>query len=390
MKVAIIALLIFITSFSNGYSVEQAEEVPRLVYEAKSTDWYKNQAELWKKQVDSDPKDSNAWYNYYKAYRYSNFSNLGDKSVQKHLIKILDDMEKYVPDSFEYLLMRSSKIPFGDDRRLDMLLRAYRLKPNNPQTFYDLLVIYDFKDDKEKEDEFYRKLYATNDIASGLLEYNYNVLMSLKKNAILFTNGDNDTYPARLLQSVFNIRPDVTVLNLSLSRGIPDYLERKLNRMDMDINLEDLPEKQSKDFIQKFSSTVSGKYPDRPIYFALTVYEPVFSKFKSDLYIIGLAYRYSSERIDNIAEIKRNFKRNLRLDYLQYDWYEENYPATKGVKRLNNNYVAPLLVLLEHYYNSGDREEAAFLLNKIKKIASAGEMDIDFNKYFSEKGIDIN
>jgi len=42
------------------------------------------------------------------------------------------------------------------------------------------------------------------------------MLKSCDRNAILFTNGDNDTYPALYLQIVENFRPDIKVVNLSL------------------------------------------------------------------------------------------------------------------------------------------------------------------------------
>ena len=376
----LVLLLVFTDYVCIGQSESaKPEKVWRIVYEQKPNEWYVEQAELWKKEIDKNPKNTEAWYNYYNAVRYARYEEtIETKDKKARLEKIIQDMGEAIPGTYEYYLLKFWNHYSVKD--VSVLEKAYQLEPDKPDTYYGFISHQEFTGKYRDMKEFCHKLYDSKDVAPGLVSYNYNVLASTEKDAILLTNGDNDTYPIWMLQHALGIREDVTVLNLSISRHAErSYLERKLRERGIRIDLDQLPERRNESFVAEFCKTLAEKYPEIPVYFALTVYKNHFEPITDDLYIVGLAYQYSPERIDNLALLKKNLEKNLQLDYLKYDWYDQSYLAKDIIAHMNTNYIAGMIMLAEHYKASGEDGKASqwkdFALTVARKSGKPGMVE---------------
>ena len=376
------------------FGEETAQLIPQYAQHSFPQEWYKKQLQLWRGIVKRDPKNAIAWYQIFKAQRYSFFGD-AETSMKERVAamkSLLEEMGAAVPESVEYNLAMWRN--GGNDKNLYQYLeKAFQLQPNHPEIPEEMVAFQELMGDKNKRDFFVKKMYDEKHyIAPALLEYGYNVLMSLEKNAIVFVAGDNDTYPLWMVQVVKGIRPDVVVLNTSLFME-PEYHKSIVEKYHLKadeslLSEENRAKKEETEVLSAYIRTLTAQYTERPLYFALTVHDEITDPIKDNLYLTGLVQKYSAKRFDNIAVLKNNWEK-FRLDYLSLEFYaEENNTNATWLPLFNLNYVAPIAVLYEHYIQSGDKNQAEDLKALAMDLAQKGKQQQEVKEYFA--GIDNN
>lgn len=158
--------------------------------------------------------------------------------------------------------------------------------------------------------------------------YGYNMLAGLPPNAILFTNGDNDTFPLWYQQEVEGFRKDVRVANLSLLQTSWYIHQLKHNEPKVELAWSDQQIANLQGYIDRDGNIVQPRdlavaqivrdnYGKRPIYFAVTVPRENMAPMEEYLILEGLAYRVTDtrgrDRLD-LAAIERNASQVYRYD----------------------------------------------------------------------------
>jgi hypothetical protein len=347
--------------------VQTPQKVYRFCYVIKSKDWYKNQEQLWKAEILKNPQYEEAWRNYYFTSRYSSMG-IDETERTKLLRSIVDEIDRVIPDSYLFPYLNY----YNGDRKIEYLEKAYQLKPDCADLYWEFIQYYELNGLKEQKKKYCEKLYSSKDIISSLYDYNFNMLNSTEKNSILFTNGDNDNYPAWVLQEVKGIRHDVTILNAHTVFVLRDYLKMKLDERRLDIDFDILNKEDISTFLKELISSIKKKYPEIPIHIAPTVYEEYIKEIKDNLFITGLDYTYSEEPVDNIVLIKKNLGHNLRLDYLECDWYNEDHISKTLMDQYNLNYIPAFMELAKLYYSTDEIELAKYWQDKAVHLAKKG------------------
>ena len=236
-------------------------------------------------------------------------------------------------------------------------------------------------------------------------DYSYNLLNSCKEGGILFTNGDNDTFPLWYLQEVEGIRKDVRVVNLSLintgwyitqMRDMPPKLPLNLSDRDIaqmvpipweerEVSLSyDNPELGSGAITWNMRPTYAGRFLraqdrmviqiikdlnfTRPIYFAVTVAPDNRIGLDSYLEMQGLVYELMPHKVKpvNIDMLHHNLLE-------KYQYRNLNNPDVyfnRNIQRLMQNVRASFLQLALDGVLNRDYDRAKMYLDTLAATIS--------------------
>jgi hypothetical protein len=385
MKKVSILLMLCVSTLALGQIKPQ--KVYSIVKEVQELDWYKEQAKLWKSEIDKNPKNGEAWYYYYQATHaqlfVSDYSPEEREELNEKQAKIIIDCYKTIPNSFEanFLMYKGYKGEANSDSNFEYLEKAYEINPYDSRSYVDFLTHYAILNEKENYEKFCHKFYKANEIPAAIYNWAYNILAELDENAIVFTAGDNDTYSLWMVQVVKNFRPDVYVINTSLLT-IDDYRNKmfaKIGLDPLDVKVFDAKTNEEKnENLNKVYNHIFNNDKDIPVYVSGTAIFQFKDGFADNLYLTGLAYKYCENSIDNISLIRRNYEKRYLLDYLT-QVFSFNI-ANNQINYINATYLPAFVKLYKHYEETEEMEKMEILKKYIIEISEKSGQANEINE----------
>jgi tetratricopeptide (TPR) repeat protein len=213
-------------------------------------------------------------------------------------------------------------------------------------------------------------------------DYAYNMLTPLEEGAIIFTNGDNDTFPLWYIQEVEGVRTDVRVVNLSLLnthwyiRQLRDY-EPQLEISFADNEIDMLhgfyaPDGRVVLVKDIMVHDLINTNPGRPVYVAVTV--PDLMELEPYLEMEGLVFRVTAEKGEEERINPEKTWHNLQSVFLyrglldEEGNYDESVYKDSNAMKLCQNYVAAYVRIAHDHLSKGRDDDALAALEYARRI----------------------
>jgi formylglycine-generating enzyme required for sulfatase activity len=382
MKYLLSVLALFIGTlgvFGEHDDAPKPEKIHFITELQKAPEYYARQRQLWAEVLEKEPKNGDAWFNYYLASRYARMFKSAENVDLKQLAK---DVWNAIPNSFEAHFIQSWTIGWTEEGEKH-LEDAYKVAPDRYETYRDLARNALLKGNKKEAKKFTDKLSESGKESKALLAWAYNVLQSVDEDAILITYGDNDTYPLWSLQLSNQVQPNVKVLNIHLL-GIREYNKSVLAELGLPpfTNWKESPQELQVAIFEHIT-----KHSKRPVHATITTAPQMRKTLKDKLYLTGLTYKYCLNQFDNIAQLKNNFENKFLMDYIKVKLGKD---ISEGlVNELNMSYVPSLMLLYKHYKESNDPSKASEIKALILQIGQNADRLSDVKKYFSKSETNI-
>ncbi len=339
------------------------EKIVSITQKLFEIDYYHEQVDLWNKEILDENDDAYAWMNYYLACRVVNI--LTKEQNPHDLQKIYKQIELNVKDTYEYHYLTYLN-GGGNTALFSHLEKAYDLDPKRTEVLSHLVAYYAIKGEAGKMATYNKLWLESGEISSGILNWNYNALIGLEKNAILLTYGDNDTYPSWMLQQIKGIRTDVKVINIHLLRN-QEYIKKVFDECKIMRFPSNKGQIEGSDLLSYVDHIFH--YSRRPVYVNVTLPKLIRDKYKDALYTIGLAFKYSETGFDNITSLKNNYENRFLKDYLKVSLsYDKSVTVLNS---LNVNYLPAFISLYKHYLKNEKQSKAENINIIIDNIATA-------------------
>ena len=378
MKKTVVLLLTFLFACST----ENWDSLRTKTETAFNNKNYSEALEYLDKAAEQEPQNAEVQYYLGQAYRlmlFADGSRLNDLSLP-YAIKSSEHFRKCIEISPKYTGKKFVVDPYSKIQSIwgsMAMTYLYRNQPDSAKWAFNR---------GQVEGGFY----------PAILEYNRNIMASCEKNAILFTNGDNDTYPMWYLQFMENYRTDITVVNVSLfnvswyikqlKNGYP-FGENNLFMMLTDADIDSLRPIHWKEQVVEITVkndplNKSGKIQwvmkptfedkairvqdkmllevlksnnwNRPVYFSTTVYGKNKIELDDYLALEGLVYKLNTHKGTIDPE---KLYTNITTVYTYDGVNDEHIGNVDEIANLYQNYRDAFITLASEYDKAGKRDK---------------------------------